>query len=272
MLTKFGCARASGLDRKVLTIAPLAPGTQVVSQPRIADKPERQIRMSRAVSTLTIRNRFLVRRYTLRRVHRLESVRAFEKAFGIEVLGPFQVHGTGNPATASSASDPRRVLVLAACIDQDGVRRMQPRQNVFTRCEQLTLQLHPKVARLWDGRFIGDGHAGCRPCVEAAIKDVHVRMPEEFQEPKKSSGTHPGYVIIDDDLTVDVHSFGLDEVFDDPQEGVQCLLPRVDQADAENVETACSRNVTVGIGFRWTKVQQNQPGIVQATTEVLDRP
>ena len=67
----------------------------------------------------------------------------------------------------------------------------------------------------------------------------------------------PATIVVDDDGAIRVHALGLDEVLDDPEEGLQWLWTGIDQADAEDIEAARARNMTVGVGFRRTKVQQH---------------
>src|SRR5262252_2321333 len=87
------------------------------------------------------------------------------------------------------------------------------------------------------------------PALESAVENMDILMSKELQKPKQPCRSHSCHVVIDDDGTVGIDALRLDEVLDDPEEGVEGLGACVDETDTEDVEAACSRDVTVGVGF-----------------------
>src|SRR6516162_239695 len=104
---------------------------------------------------------------------------------------------------------------------------------------------HLEVTGFGDGCFVTDLQAGGLPGVEAPIKQMHVIMPKEFQEPEQPGRTHSGDVVISNDRAVAVDAFRLNQVLDDTQERIQRLRSRIDETDSKDVKASSAGNVTV---------------------------
>ena len=149
---------------------------------------------------------------------------------------------------------------------------MQPLQHVVGGGEQFAPLLHLEIAGFRNAGFVRCRQTGCGPGIEAAVQHMNILVSEEFQEPEKACRSHSGDVVVDDDGAVGVHAFGLNQVFDDPQEGLQRLRAGVDQADAEDIEASRARNVTVGVGFRRPQVHDDEPWVRSAAQQLIHRP
>ena len=178
----------------------------------------------------------------------------------------------GNASASRGADQLSGKFVGAARVDDRGVCGMQALKDILRGGEQFPAGLHLEIASFSDGGLLGHGQSGRPPRIETAVEDMNVLMTEEFEEPEEPCGSHAGNVVVDDDGAIGVDTLGLDQVLDDPQEGVQSLRPRVDQADSENIEAPGARYMPVGVSFRRTEIHQGQPGISEVTLELFRRP
>src|SRR5205823_5273149 len=74
------------LDRQIDAIAPLFPRADIIARTRIAEQPKREIRVSRAIAALTVRNHFLVARDARELIHLAQLVLRLEGSAGIQSI------------------------------------------------------------------------------------------------------------------------------------------------------------------------------------------
>ena len=117
-----------------------------------------------------------------------------------------------------------------------------------------------------------DGIAGIAPCIEPAVEHVNLMVAEEFEKPEQPCGTHSGDVVIDDNVAVAVHAFGLDEMFDDPHECRKRLRPRIDERNSKDIETPGTGNVTVCVSFGRPHVHNDHLRIRQSVFQISGGP
>src|SRR5882672_9427464 len=85
LLDPASCFRGM-LDRQIHAIAPLFPRADIIARTRIAEQAKREVRVSRAVAALTVRNHFLVARDARALVHLAQLVLRFEGPAGIQII------------------------------------------------------------------------------------------------------------------------------------------------------------------------------------------
>src|SRR5262245_29475748 len=107
------------LDWKVHPVAPLTPRSKIISNVGITDEAQRQIRVSRAITTMTVRNDFLLRNDSLCFIHLLQFISRFHEAAGIEIIRPFEVNGAGNRPAPSGTNPFAGIFIISASIDDD---------------------------------------------------------------------------------------------------------------------------------------------------------
>ena len=127
----------------------------------------------------------------LRVVHGFQIVGAFEETIRVQILSPFQMNCSGNASAARRTHELSGIFVVAARIDKNGIRGMQPSQHIFSRRQKVAPGLHLEIAGFWNRSFVGHRQTGSSPRVEAAVQNMHILVPEEFQEPKKRAERIP---------------------------------------------------------------------------------
>ena len=126
----------------------------------------------------------------VRGIHRLQLLCRLKESVGVQISSPLQMNRAGYAAAARRADELSGELVVAARIDKHRIRGMESAQNIFGRCEKVASRFHFEIARLGNCRFVGHRQAACGPGVEAAIENVDIRVPKEFQEPEEPCRPH----------------------------------------------------------------------------------
>ncbi len=192
--------------------------------------------MGRAVAALAVGHDFLVGRDAGGFIHRAQLVGRFVRAVGAEVAAPLDVHGAGDRAAALRPHGRAVVFAVAARVEDHDVRPAEALLDIAPCGNRLRLRRAcPRALgrRLCLARH-GQGRA--RPGVEAAVEDLHPRMAEVLEEPEGARGPHARLLVVHDDRGVRVDSSEVEEVIDDPHEGLERRRIRVDEREAPEIE------------------------------------
>src|SRR5258708_24507751 len=147
--------------------------------------------MGGAIAALAIRDAFLVGHDARLLVHRTKLRLWLERAVGGQVTRPLDVHGAGDGASALRPDDRAVVFAVAAGIEDHDVGTAEPVFHVTPCCDRLLLR-YAGPAALGRRRCLAcHGQPGACPGTEAAVENLHARMPEVFEEPECAGGPHP---------------------------------------------------------------------------------
>src|SRR5688572_14072734 len=104
----------------IIPVSPFSPGTDIVSDARIAKGLEGEQRVCRAVTSMTDGNDGLVRGYPFGDVEIADLARRSKSAPFVQVIAPENVHRPGNGSGSPRALLGAAVLRLAPDIDYHG--------------------------------------------------------------------------------------------------------------------------------------------------------
>ena len=178
--SRFGC-----LDGQIDAIAPLFPRSDVIAHARVADQPQRKIRMRCAVAALAIGDDFCVRRDTRAFVHLLQLRGGLERAIGAQVVRPFEMDGARNGAASRGPHRGAAVFSVAARVEDDRSRRAEAIANVAPVGENLVVTRARPLGRHRLDRFLRDRQPSRDPGLIAAIEHARIRMAEELEKPER---------------------------------------------------------------------------------------
>src|SRR5215475_9575493 len=94
-------------------------------------------------------------------------------------------------------------------------------------------------------------------------------MAKIFQKPEGARGAHAGQRFVDDDLFLFGHTAQLEEVEHHPHESFERVRPRVDQADAKEVEVNRPGNMAFGKFLRSAGVDEAEIGVADLLFELI---
>ena len=93
---------------------------------------------------------------------------------------------------------------------------------------------------------------------------MHMGMAEKLQKPEQARRTLAADPVVNHYPAIGRYTLGADQVLDNPEKRRQRPGASVHQADAENVQTPRSRDVSVSKVFWRSQVQDDQLRIVSS--------
>ena len=134
-------------DGRVLAIAPFLPGTHVVSDFGVIQKPQGEITVRRTVAGLSVGRHFFFGRDPDGLELRAKLVRRLHFPLGRQVLEPFLPDGAGDDSAPLGAHAPPLPFLYRAGVEQHVVVVLYGRHHILARGQAMRFVRHLERSR-----------------------------------------------------------------------------------------------------------------------------